>query len=282
MTPKKVLIVYKKSTYEIYFLEHRHPLFREFRASHELHHKTLKAVQLFLKQKGVRYRVVYRAKKMNYAPYDLVITVGGDGTFLEAARRAQKQPIFGINSDPAHSVGSFCAAGPRTFKKVLGRLLEGRAPIVRLHRITLRLNGRPVGPSALNEVLVCHKNPAAMSRYRIKLGRVREEHRNSGLWVATAAGSTGAIRSAGGRKLPRDSAKLQYRPRELYRGHGARYRLKGGYFSSPAYLEVVSLMREGAVYMDGPHVKIPFRFGDIVKILRSSSPLFVVRSERPR
>ncbi len=294
MRPKKVLIVYKKSAYQIYVLEHRNVFFREketrgassyvhrFRKSHERHYAILKELQNFLKAKKTRYRAVYRSTKMNYSPYDLVIALGGDGTFLEAARHVKKQPILGINSDPAHSVGSFCAANPRTFKKMLSRLLEGRAPVVRLERIALRLNGKPVGPSALNEVLVCHRNPAAMSRYRIKLGRVQEEHRNSGLWVATAAGSTGAIRSAGGIKLPRDSAKLQYRPRELYRGHGARYRLKGGYFSSPAYLEVASLMREGAVYMDGPHVKIPFRFGDIVKISRSSSPLFVVRGEQPR
>ena len=275
MKPKKVLIVYKKSTYEIYFLEHRHPLFREFRASHELHHKTLLAVQFFLKGKGVQYRVVYRAKKMNYAPYDLVITVGGDGTFLEAARRVTRQKIVGINSDPKNSVGSFCTASPGTFKAILNRFFEGRAKVMRLNRLKLILNGKAVGVNALNDILVGNRNPAAMSRYWVKVGGVKEEQRSSGLWVSTAAGSTGAIHTAGGKVLDRRSKKVQYMPRELNRGLGMEYRLRGGLIPAAKSLKIGSMMRDGMLYIDGPHFQIPFRYGGVLEILNSPSSLNV-------
>ncbi len=276
MKPKRVLIVYKKSTYEIYFLEHRHPLFREFRASHELHHKTLKAVQVFLKEKGVKYRVVYRAKKINYAPYDLIITVGGDGTFLEAARRVTKQKIMGINSDPKNSVGSFCTANSGTFKAILIRFFGGRAKLMQLNRLKLILNGKAIGVNASNDVLISHRNPAAMSRYWVKVGGAREEQRSSGLWVSTAAGSTGAIHTAGGKILDRRSKKVQYMPRELNRGLGMKYRLRGGLIPDTKSLKIGSMMREGMLYIDGPHFQIPFRYGDALQILNSPSSLNVV------
>ncbi len=278
MKPKNVLIVYKKSTYQIYVL-------KRFKDSHEFHYEVLKELKNFLKDKGLRYRALYRSKSIDYTPYDLVISVGGDGTFLEAARRVKNQPILGINSDPAHSVGNFCTANPKTFRRILNRFFTNKAKRVALSRIKLRLNGKFVGvdPStssglcAVNDILVGHRNPAAMSRYWIKIGRVKEEHRSSGLWISTPAGSTGAIRSAGGKVLAKTSAKIQYIPRELYHGHGVKYALRGGTVSSKQTITVGSLMRDGAIYVDGPHFRIPFKYGDVLEISRSSRSLRMIK-----
>ena len=57
--------------------------------------------------------------------------------------------------------------------------------------------------NVLNDILICHHNPGAMSRYYLTVGRVREEQRSSGVWIATAAGSSGGLHSAGGKVLPR-------------------------------------------------------------------------------
>src|SRR3989338_5579285 len=123
MMPRNVLVVYKNS-------------------AHELHHRTLRAPPAFLKRESIRFKAVYRSRNMNYAPYDLVISVGGDGTFLKAARHVERQPILGVNSDPAHSVGNFCTADPKTFRKILGRFFKGRSRMRRIHRMKLRLNGK--------------------------------------------------------------------------------------------------------------------------------------------
>ncbi|MDP3723943.1 MAG: NAD(+)/NADH kinase [Candidatus Omnitrophota bacterium] len=284
----RVLVVYKKSAYHIYVLERRSPLFvgpkartlpwdvRRLRQAHEAHQATLTEVERALRARGLRYRVIYRAMQHDYSPYDLVISVGGDGTFLEAARGVTRQPILGVNSDPARSAGTFCRADARTFAGILEAVLNGGARTLRLHRMRLTLNGEALGFQVLNDILVAHQNPAAMSRYEIQVNGVKEEQRSSGLWLSTAVGSTAAIKSAGGQVLPRDSKAIQYLPRELYYGSGATYRLTGGLVPPGRTITLRSLMREGMVYVDGEHLKIPFRYGDVLRVSRSPQPLSVV------
>ncbi len=79
----------------------------KFKHAHDEHYKSLRAVSKILMTHGVRYTENCRGRKLNYDRFDLVITVGGDGTFLEAARMLKGQVIIGINSAPSHSVGRF-------------------------------------------------------------------------------------------------------------------------------------------------------------------------------
>jgi NAD+ kinase len=270
-----VLLVYKKSTYQIY-QERKNPIFlrdlspalrpdrERFKKAHESHYRALDEVTRALRASGVAYRVVYRARACDYSPYDGVISVGGDGTFLEAARRVRNQWILGVNSDPDRSVGNFCRATAGTFRGLFDRILRGRAGTRRLNRLQAQLNGRSA--DALNEILVSHQVPAAMTRYRIEVNGYKEEHWNSGLWISTAAGSTGAIRSAGGRRLPLGSGAIQYLPREPYRRPEVTYRLTGGLLPAGAAISLSSMMREGMLYVDGQHFKIPFAYGQVLRV----------------
>ena len=125
----------------------------------------------------------------------------------------------------------------------------------------ISVNGKTWKHPVLNDALVCHTVPAAMSRYLLTVGKTTEAQRSSGLWISTAAGSTGAVRSSGGLELPIFSTRFQYQPRELFEGHGARYKLKGGALSENERLKVVSQMHEGRIYLDGAHVCLPFEYG---------------------
>ena len=279
--------MYKKSTYQIY-QERKHPIFlrdsssalrpdrERFRKAHESHYRALDEVTRALRASAVAYRVVYRARVCDYSPYDGVISVGGDGTFLEAARRVRNQWILGVNSDPDRSVGNFCQATAGTFCGLFDRILRGRAGTRRLNRLQAQLDGRSLEANVLNEILISHQVPAAMTRYWIEMDSFKEEHWNSGLWISTAAGSTGAIRSAGGRQLPLGSAVIQYLPREPYRRPGATYRLTGGLLPAGAAITLCSMMREGMLYVDGQHFKIPFSYGQVLRVSRSRFPLRMV------
>ena len=290
MRVRKVLLIYKKSARRIYPLRRGDRIslsrrgnefiqrdLKRIQAAHLVHQRTLEKVRRLLREKGVRFKAVYRARVTDYSSYDGVISVGGDGTFLEAAHRIRSQWILGVNSDPARSAGSFCAANGSNFEKILDRILKRNARIQILHRLQLKLNEKPLEIPVLNDILITHRKPAAMSRYWIRVRGRREEQRSSGLWIATAAGSTGAIRSAGGQGLPRESRLLQYRPRELYQGPGHRYRLTGGVIPSNRPVQIGSLMRGGFICVDGEHWTFPFQYGDRLTLQGAPYPLRVVR-----
>jgi len=282
-----ILILYKNSTYASYFLSDRRHMARlqglfnsqqlkRFRKTHENHFRTLSRVEAALKHRKLKYAKFCRGSSPDYGKYDLVITVGGDGTFLEAARHLKRQVIWGINSDPAWSVGRFCSGTVGNFKGMLDKVLKGEAKTRKLARISLSFDDGTQPMDAVNDLLICHQNPAALSRYYLTVGRVREEQKSSGVWISTSAGSSGGIYSAGGKLLPLESKGIQYKPRELYRGHGKKYRLTGGVLKPGRKITVLSLIREGVVFVDGSHVCLPFSFGASIHVRPSAYPLKVV------
>lgn len=289
--PAKVLVVYKKSAFRLHVLERkdrrlialmakRDPALVDMRQAHDVHEVTLLNVITELERLPVRVTTAYRERLRAITGFDLVVSVGGDGTFLQVSHFITgRTPVLGINSDPWRSEAAFGPA-PGTYKLagLLKRAVNGELPARRLHRLQASLNRRALMPLILNDALITHDNPATMSRYRLRVGRVSEDQKSSGLWVATAAGSSSAVLAAGGRRMPWTSRDFQYRPRELYEGRLTRYHLKGGVLSPNRPIGITWLMREGALFIDGPHVKVPLRFGDRLAIAPASRPLYVLGS----
>lgn len=277
--PRKILLLYKLSTYE--HLEsgllQPSPEIHRFRMAHHRHYEALVKIEKFLHQQGIRYLKLRRRQKVRYPDFDLIITVGGDGTFLEAAQHAQRQTVLGVNSDPRLSVGQFCAANAENFHKVFPSFFEGRSNVIALDRFDIRLDGQLLPVRGLNDILVCHANPAAMSHYLLQIDRIKEEQRSSGIWIATAAGSTGAIHSAGGKVLGITRHQFQYLPRELYFGWGRPRHLTGGTLQRQKKLIVTSLMRDGVFFVDGAHQKSRLAFGQKLTVSLSRQPLLMVK-----
>ena len=281
----RLVVVHKKSAYQLHLVQRRdahlrrllrlaHPKVRDLYHAHEVHERTLRTVVETLRREGLSYRLVYRGDLRRLGRADLVICVGGDGTFLQTAHLVQDQPVLGVNSDPPRSEAVFCAATGATFARILRQALGGELSELRLFRLSVRLNGRRIAPHALNDVLIAHNDPATMSRYYLKVGGRAEAQKSSGLWVATPAGSSSAILAAGGQRLPWADRRFQYWPRELYRGRLTHGRVTGGLVPMGRTVEVTWLMREGAFFIDGPHVRHPLRFGDRLSIgLSASHPL---------
>lgn len=286
MNIKKALIVYKKSAYQTYFQEYRDPVYRRLskkgdkilahiKRSHGMHYESVRSVEQILKSKNVSYDKKPRGQRFKGDKYDLVISVGGDGTFLDAARHVRKTPLLGVNSDIHYSVGRFCSTDLASFEKVFNRILRGRASFQKINRLQISINGKPWPFPVLNDLLACHSSPAAMSHYVIRIGAISERQRGSGVWIATAAGSTGAVKSAGGRVLPFGSDNFQYVPREIFEGHGVRPRLRGGVLKPSQHIVITSQMQPGMLYVDGAHTRIPWRFGDILTVKPSKYPLLI-------
>lgn len=283
----RVLVAYKKSSYARYVLDEHdesiaqlvaqsHISVRSLKSSHEAHSHSLEAICEHLSSLGIAFDSRYRGDIEETAGYDLVITVGGDGTVLDLSHRITETPLLAINSDPDSSVGYFCAGIASDLAELLDRTLEGQWKPFELMRFRTRINDEIISVPVLNDVLITHANPAAVSHYFLTIdGNEPEEQRSSGIWISTPAGSTAAIRSAGGYVMPLDSQTLQYLVREPYPMRSTSYHFLKGIRPLDERFEVISKMTEGCIFVDGPHISYPFSIGDVVRIDADAPPLVI-------
>jgi NAD+ kinase len=243
------------------------------------HERTLAAVLAALRRHGAEPLVtdvkIDPPDRAALALARLVVSVGGDGTLLTASHHVTAGMLLGVNSAPRDSVGYLALARRETVPKMLDAIASGILRPVPVTRLAVTLDGVTLPEPGLNDVLIAHEHPAATSRYLIRLGRRSEEHRSSGLWVSTAAGSTAGIRSSGGTAMPLRSRRLQFRARELYRRAGVDYRLASGFLAPGAELVVESQMEAGWLYIDGSRVSHPFPFGARARIRALPEPLLL-------
>ncbi len=271
---KNVLVVFKKSAYELYmnspdeevqeFMRTKEQDVASMKRSHDEQKRTLDVVTNELMRTGVHVDTIYRADLSPILDRDLVVSVGGDGTFLEVAHYVDTVPILGVNSSPGSSVGFYCCSNADTFSRVLDSF--GDMPRTHAERLALRIDGKIVPELVLNDVLYAHPNPAAMSRYQLRIDDAPQvQLRDSGLLVCTAVGSSAWMYNEGGEEMPIESELLQYRQR------GMRSPLHG-YASA---LDLRSITREGRLYIDGQHLTYALGLGSTVSF-RRGKPLTII------
>lgn len=279
-----ILIVYKDKPYQNlikrYVRHHNDANIKKLTRGRKAHLDTLKRLKIALKTTSAECTFLPLTKRfcLRETGHSLIITVGGDGTFLDMAQCVQKTPILGINSSPGYSEGFFSGLNRFDVGKPLLELLERPLKPLLLNRLQCFINGKPLRELVLNDVLICHAEPGATSRYVIKLGKQgpAEEQKGSGVWIATASGSTAAIYSAGGKIMPLRSKKIQFLARELYVSPRKHCLLKKGVVSGEEGITITSRIEHGVVCIDGPRVKYPFPYKATLRILNSPNPLGVV------
>jgi NAD+ kinase len=256
---------------------------RRWKQAHQDHVRTLETVVTSLERLGVEPWVVHGPQlAFDSRGAALVVTVGGDGTLLAASHHVCGVPILGVNSAPAHSIGFFCAARRSNVAQLLTRALGGELESIELARMQVSMDERIVSKRVLNEALFCHAIPAATSRYIVRLGRRSEEQRSSGVWVGTAAGSTGALRSAGGRVLPLSSRALELVVRDPYLGEDRPYRWEKVVVSPGKAISVQNKMQDARLFLDGPFKQLNVRLASVLAFAISDEPLGLLGVELGR
>jgi len=136
---------------------------------------------------------------------DLLITLGGDGTILRAARLTARYsvPILGLNLG---RVGFLAEMEPEDWQEKLPQVLEGKHWLE--ERIMLRARAWRGGDSlgdfeALNEVVISRASFARVVRLATRIdGNYLTTYTADGLIIATATGSTAYALAVGGPILP--------------------------------------------------------------------------------
>jgi NAD+ kinase len=287
----RVLVIYKRTTYQRYrggqsrriqrLLDERDLTVEQLVEAHEAHLDTIERARCYLKELGTEATFRHRYDPSRDDRWDLVVTLGGDGTLLWASHFVGSDvPMVAINSAPAASVGYFCAGDRDALRETLQMALAGELKSTRLTRMEVALDGEVVSTRVLNDILFSHQCPAATTRYIIRLGAQEEEQLSSGIWAGPAAGSTSAQRSAGGKVLAPGSQKLQFVVREPYVGLRDGYSLTKGLVVPGESLRIRSKIREGRIFMDGAQKMLDVDIGVEIRLRASNEPLTLLGLRR--
>ncbi|XP_060085386.1 NAD kinase-like [Ylistrum balloti] len=128
---------------------------------------------------------------------DLVLVLGGDGTFLSAARLAAPlgKPVLGINLG---TLGFLAEYERNEWEAALQNLLSGQMTIEPRMMVTCTLNGELQG-WALNDIVLNKSALARMIEMQLMIASKPVAHfRADGLILSTPVGSTAYNLSAGG------------------------------------------------------------------------------------
>lgn len=199
-----------------------------------------------------------------------IVTFGGDGTFLWAARAAlPEQRIVAINSSPKTSVGFYSIGSVEDFHSFLknGGFDAHEPEHLNVINYSICSGGKTlVEGKAINDLLVSGPFPASSARYVVAYDGVAKPQLSSGLWVCSPLGSNGAMRSAGGHVQNPDSQLLQWKVRELYQTnpHVTTFG-DGGFLQVGEQLFVTSEMRKGLISVDGDTIMHSFEYGMVLR-----------------
>jgi NAD+ kinase len=205
---------------------------------------------------------------------DLVIVLGGDGTFLSVTRGCPSTtPVAGINLG---TLGFLTEHAPERTFELLDEILAGRIQIEQRARLAVSVVGAGAERSfvVLNDVVV---NKAALARIVTILvhvdGELLSRYRGDGLVVSTPTGSTAYNLSAGGPILHPGLAALVITPI-------CSHTLTDRPVAVPADSRVEIWLEQGdsEVYLtlDG-QIGFPFVPGMRVEVVLAEHPLSLVR-----
>lgn len=131
---------------------------------------------------------------------DLYLVLGGDGTFLAAARRihGKEIPIMGINIG---TLGFLTAVEYQEAEKAFQLIRDGRYSIEHRHMVKARFiaDGQAEEYVAMNDVVVTKGSLGRMLTYQVFIdGHYASTFRGDGMIFSTPTGSTAYNLSAGG------------------------------------------------------------------------------------
>ncbi|MHA1569564.1 MAG: NAD(+)/NADH kinase [Alphaproteobacteria bacterium] len=207
---------------------------------------------------------------------DLLVVLGGDGTFLAASRllKGRQVPVLGVNLG---GMGFLTEVRLNDLPKTLDKLLADDMRIVERMRlnVTLHTNGEEIPFAVLNDVVVSKSALARIFDLRITVGgNFLNTVRADGLIVATPTGSTAYNLAAGGPVVHPQTNAIIITPINPHM-------LTNRPLVVPAERNVeIELVDEAEVYVtfDG-QVGRELRFGDRVVIEASAKPLLMIKSQ---
>lgn len=241
--------------------------------------ETVDAVIQLLKKKKILHRSISRLE-VNHEIVkgrDIIIIVGGDGTFLKTAQyTTDATPFFCINADPQNTEGFFSRATRKTCEAMLERVMKGKLKPRRFWRLVAKINGVEIEP-CMNEYYVGQQRPYDVSRYILNVGKKSEEQKSSGVLVCTAAGSTAWCRGAGGKVVKPDKKLFQFIVREPYVGTLLKTKITRGILKEKELIKITAKTDGMIIVPDAVGREHPFPRNAVLEVSLAKNPIYLFR-----
>ncbi len=213
------------------------------------------------------------------AGVDVLVVLGGDGTFLRAARAVAEidVPVVGVNLG---KMGFLSKAEAHELEDLLAKITEGRFRLENRMGLRGAIHGEGGGAArhsflALNDVVIARGSLARVVHLDVEIGPSHlATFVADGLVVASPTGSTGYSFSAGGPILDPLSRNLIVTPIAAYLS------ALGSVVVSPDHVVRCRVLQalEALVSVDGRE-DYPIRVGDVVTVAALEQPIRFLEPE---
>uniref|UniRef100_A0A0N5BBF9 NAD(+) kinase n=1 Tax=Strongyloides papillosus TaxID=174720 RepID=A0A0N5BBF9_STREA len=187
---------------------------KEVKEKHLAHLKFVNKIVVAFKKQGLKVRIINcdQYNQKCFKGFDLIVTAGGDGTFLFGASKIKSDtPLIGLNSDPQGSEGYLCVERKMNIPPhiIIKKYIERNFEWYYRQRITVTIKHRKFYENekkyenkntvlendethyALNEIFIGEINVSKVSYFEVSFNDKKPiKQKNSGISICTGTGST--------------------------------------------------------------------------------------------
>jgi len=266
-----------------FYIEHLGSDFTDYQNEDAVYKQALRTVGDILSEMG-RVQLVSREHIPNFifGKEDIVVAVGQDGLVANTLKYLDKQPLIGVNPDPARWDGMLLPFQARDLRSLLPDVFARRRPIGEVSMAKSTLNDGQV-IYAVNDLFIGQKTHVS-ARYHVQYGAADEYQSSSGIIVSTGLGATGWLKSvvAGAAGIAGSDGEiaipagrqawgaeyLQFTVREPFPSRTTGATIVFGRISADRPMRITSCMPEnGVIFSDGVESDfLLFRSGVVAEI----------------
>lgn len=208
---------------------------------------------------------------------DIIISIGGDGTFLKTARLSIEKPIVGINTG---TLGYLTEISPENIRKALTDIVNGKYHIEK----RMMLEGEVIKtteesikiPESLNEIAIS-KNAFGVVRFDATInGKLINSYTADGILVCTPTGSTAYNLSCGGPIVDPTANIMTLTPIAPHTVLNRSVILSD---DSTVEIKITEIRENTSSYVLYDGISIEVFSGDVVKIKKSEKITKIIKLE---
>lgn len=177
-----------------FYIEHLGADFSDYQEEDRTYKRMVREAETALSRHG-RMQIVDRAFIPNFifGPHDTVVALGQDGLVANVLKYLDGQLLVGVNPDPSRWEGVLLPFTVPDLDRLLPEVFTERRPVQHVTMAEARLNtGETL--RGVNDLFIGPRTHTS-ARYRLRFGKLEEDHSSSGIIVSTGLGSTGWLRS---------------------------------------------------------------------------------------